>query len=189
MGKSIYYWPGIHRVATEFSQVFQKLRSEDDCEITFMNVPFDLVPANGCEDKHTYIINDLSAKKYDVWLGLSYGASLAWYMLNIVPENLRPEHIILVNPFSNRKQLAARKFFQYPMEWDINPEEYTAPPDVSCTLIISEHDTHIPIEFKKGIIDTFTGMQYHIFYLDAEHAFISDAEQGILYSLITSLLR
>lgn len=183
MDKNIYYWPGIHRILTELSWIFTKL-SADGFVIDFMNVPFDLVPATPGQDQYNYIIENLSRKYYPIWIGLSYGASLAWHMLNIVPIDIRPKNIIIINPFSNRSSLAIYKGFTYPKEWNINPEDSIAPEGVNCVLIVSRNDTHIPIKFKQGIIETFSRQNYKVCYLDAEHAFESQAEQEELYSLI-----
>ena len=183
MNKNIYYWPGIHRITTELFLIFKKL-SDDGFVIDYMAVPFDLIPATPGQNQYKYIIDDLSKKYYSIWIGLSYGASLAWHMLSIVPVEIRPKNIFIINPFSRRSSLANYKGFSYPKEWDINPEQSIAPDGINSVLIVSQNDTHIPIEFKQGIIELFTQKKYKIYYLELEHAFESQTEQEELYSLI-----
>lgn len=184
MSKNIYYWPGIHRIASELSHVFLWL-TQNGYRIDSMGVPFDEPTApHSMSSKYSYIIEDLSKKKYSTWIGLSYGAALSWHIVNKVPNELLPQNLFLINPFSRRRELSEYKNFTYSDEWDINPEEEKPCLEVNNVLIISQKDTHIPMQFKTGIIENFEKNMLPVYYLECEHAFATQNEQMELYSVL-----
>lgn len=183
--KNCFFWPGIHRREKELSILFEMLQRKCKVETIFFKSAYDAVYEKD-EHIYDYILREIKNLKiyFDIWIGLSYGAALLWYMLPLIPVDLRPRVIFLINPFSNRRCLAEYKKFQYNPMWNINPEEYFPPCGIMCNLIISTNDSHIPLQFKQGIISRFQQLNAKISYLDASHAFNTVNEQQLLFKTI-----
>lgn len=180
-----FFWPGIHRKEGELSVLFEIFQLKCGIKTICLKSDYDIID-EGDEHIYDYIVREIRSLKihFDIWLGLSYGAALLWYMLPRIPVDLRPRIVFLINPFSNRSRLAEYKKFQYHPKWNINPEEYFPPHGVLCNLIISTNDSHIPLLFKQGIISRFRQLNANVLYFEASHSFEMTYEQQFLFKEI-----
>ena len=181
---AILYFPGIHRLPEELRDFFELLQAHTGRQVHTCPVPYDT--------------GEFTSRPFEQWLrqfsdsqpwwvGLSLGASVAWLLAASVPESLRPQRLILVNPFADRCKLAQTMGFSMRNQWDLSPEQTALPASMDVDLVISLLDTKIPLSHKQNLLPQLppTG---RVHFLRADHALSTpEFQQSLFHRLFPTL--
>ena len=116
------------------------------------------------------------------WIGLSLGASLAWYYAAMIQKEFQPKRLTLVNPFSNRRALAQLKGFSMDNQWDLNLENINIPDSIDVSAVISTNDTKIPLCCKQQLLDKIPKSSNY--FIDADHGLSEKSAQLLMFDLL-----
>ena len=157
--KKILYWPGIG----QNTDILKYFRNEftNDYKIDMIDFKYDIGDLN---PQNWDIIHN----NYDWWIGISLGASLAYYSYNYVTEIHKPYRLIIINPFSSRKLLSSEKGFNMLNQWDFSPKEIEIKVK-EFDLVSSVFDTKIPTYHGIELLNKTISNNKNIVFVDSTH--------------------
>ena len=164
----ILFFPGIHRLEDELKYFFT-LTKQRHISHSIYPLPYDegILSSKPFEE---WLNKNQAVPSW--WIGLSLGASLAWYFAATIQKDFQPQYLTLVNPFSNRRELAQLKGFSMDNQWDLNLENVNIPSSVNVSAVISVNDAKIPLCCKQQLLDKIPKSSQY--FIDADHS-LSDA--------------
>lgn len=176
---NILFFPGIHRLENELKYFFTLTKQVKHISHFIYPLPYD--------------VGVLSSKPFEEWLnknqaipswwiGLSLGASLAWYFAATIKEEFLPKRLTLVNPFSNRRELAQFKGFSMENQWDLNLENIDIPSSINVSAIISSRDTKIPLFCKQRLLDKIPKSSQR--FIDTDHCLSDKSAQLSMFNYL-----
>lgn len=157
--KKILYWPEMGQNIDILKYFREEFTNEYKIEI--IDFKYDI---GKLKPQEWNIIHS----KYDWWIGISLGASLAYYSYNYVTEKSRPYRLILINPFSSRKILSNEKNFDMTEQWDFSPKKTEINVE-KIDLVSSIFDTKIPIYHGIELLNKANSNDKSIIFVDSNH--------------------
>lgn len=171
--ESILYWQGRSRNHLELSEFHQVLRNHG-FKKGVMPIEYDIGPPPNEPDSKIYkwIHYQSTSHCSSWWIGISLGASIAYVLASSAKKDLLPRRITLINPFSNRIQLAREKGFSLNQQWPLMPINF--PLQVPYVdIILSKNDDKIPNVHGQSLIPMILAERICLVFIDADHT-ISD---------------
>lgn len=174
MRKKVLYWPGMGQnieILKEFRREISK-----DFKIDIINFKYDKGNLNPKEWK-------ILENTYEWWIGISLGASLAYYAYNYVKISNRPKRITIINPFSSRKILSNEKKFDMTKQWDFSPIENTIKIE-KIDLVSSVFDTEIPMYHGIDLLNSTISEKKKIIFINSNHTIDDNEAQEQLAKIL-----
>jgi hypothetical protein len=163
--KDILFWPGRGQNPNILSHLLSFFRQNGYCVVS---IPFDYDSGEVPFKKDSDWCKWLQSNKYNWWIGISLGASLAYTMLSLSEETIQPKRITLINPFSSRKQLSIEKKFSLENQWDFSPTEYELVVN-SIDMVISLFDEKIPIYHGISLLNHTRSQHKKLIFIHDYH--------------------
>lgn len=158
--RKILYWPGRGQCLDILSN-FRKELEEKGFEFEYINIQYDkstLNPTNWKQVKQ----NDA-----EWWIGISLGASLAYYSMKFAGEN-KAKRITLINPFSSREVLSKERNFDLSNSWNFAPIDCKGEID-SLDMVLSINDSKIPMYHGIKLLNNTICKDKNIIFVNENH--------------------
>lgn len=178
MNRSVLYWPGRGQDMSVL-QMFLSTLVSNEYEVTpiaFSNLTYDVGAL--CPPRWDFVSNN----RHDWWIGLSLGASLAYYSLKYTMR--KPTRITLINPFYSRKTLSHEKGFSFNEEWSISLDNHQIVVE-KLEVILSLNDDKIPLHHGIRLINESTCKCKVLIFADTGHTLDEPAVQCELAKLLS----
>lgn len=179
----VLYWPGIGQDIQVMHDMLNILRKRK----------FDIIYPEFVYDKDEFLLDKKSEiykwvekQNAEWWIGLSLGASLAYTIASLLPIELRPARITLINPFSSRVQLSKEKGFSLENQWIIEPKRYNLSVR-EADIVISLYDEKIPIYHGIELASNIMSRNKKIIFLKANHMVMQKGVQEELGGILLSM--
>jgi hypothetical protein len=155
----ILYWPGMGQKDEILKNLKDTLAEEHDLDT------IDFEYDTGILNPENWTI---LKKKYDWWIGISLGASLLYYTYNFISEDLRPQRLTIINPFSSREVLSKEKEFDISNQWNFTPKSQNIIVN-RIELIASVYDSKISPYHGIELINKASSQNKKIIFVNSDH--------------------
>ncbi len=125
----------------------------------------------------------LKHNQYDIWCGISLGASMMYAMVS-VDASICPREMVLINPFISRSQLSHEKGFPMGTQWEIELINKQIVVE-KLSIVLSLRDEKIGIHHGIELLEQTSAQNKRLILLESDHCLSESKIQSSLAALFS----